>query len=125
VAAEPDETGAGSSRLDGWAGFWLWALVGGLIFLGFIGLLLVLLIPGVVLAIVLARLSSWKSATVLLGFVSGVGLPLLAVAADQWSNWHHRAIGDGTPNPYYWGCVGLLLVAGGAGAYGYLRRRAA
>jgi hypothetical protein len=75
------------------------------------------------LAVVVARLSTWNEGTVVLGIASGVGLPLLAVAALQWDSWHQRAVGDGTPNPYYWGGVGLLLLAGGAGAYAALRRR--
>jgi hypothetical protein len=122
VVAKADEAAEGS-RLGGWAGFWLWALVGALIVLGFVGLGLLLLIPGVVFAIVLARLSSWNEDTVLLGVVSGVGLPLLVVAGLQWDSWHQRAVGDGTPNPYYWCGVGLILLGGGAGAYAYLRRR--
>ena len=122
MAAEPHAVGSGS-RLAGWAGFWLWALVGAAVVLGFVSLTLLLLIPAVVFAVVLARLSTWNERTVVLGIVSGVGLPLLVVAALNWSDWQHRVVGDGTPNPYYWGGVGLLLLAAGAGSYAALRTR--
>jgi uncharacterized membrane protein YidH (DUF202 family) len=58
-----------------------------------------------------------------LGIVAGVGLPLLAVAGIQWNSWQHRVVGDGTPNPYYWGGVGLLLLVVGVVAFAALRSR--
>jgi hypothetical protein len=122
VAAEPHAVRS-RPRLAGWAGFWLWALVGAAVVLGFVSLTLVLLIPAVVFVVVLARLSTWNEHTVVLGVVSGVGLPLLVAAALNWSDWQHRVVGDGTPNPYYWGGVGLLLLAAGAASYAALRSR--
>jgi hypothetical protein len=77
----------------------------------------------VVFAVLLARRSRWGQGPVLLGMVTGAGLPLLLVAAIQWNSWRHRVIGDGTPNPYYWGGVGLLLLAAGIVGYAVLRRR--
>jgi hypothetical protein len=32
-------------------------------------------------------------------------------------------VGDGTPNPFYWGGVGLCLLVAGVVAYAVLRRR--
>jgi uncharacterized membrane protein YidH (DUF202 family) len=122
VAAEPHAVRSGP-RLAGWAGFWLWALVGAAVVLGFVSLTILLLIPAVVFAVVLARLSTWNERTVVLGIVSGVGLPLLAVAGIQWNSWQHRVVGDGTPNPYYWGGVGLLLLVVGVVAFAALRSR--
>jgi uncharacterized membrane protein YidH (DUF202 family) len=122
VAAEPHAVRSGP-RLAGWAGFWLWALVGAAVVLGFVSLTILLLIPAVVFAVVLARLSTWNERTVVLGIVAGVGLPLLAVAGIQWNSWQHRVGGDGTPNPYYWGGVGLLLLVVGVVAFTALRSR--
>ncbi len=122
MAAEPHAVRS-RPRLAGWAGFWLWALVGAAVVFGFVSLTLLLLIPAVVFAVVVARLSTWNQRTVVLGIVSGVGLPLLVVAALNWSDWQHRVVGDGTPNPFYWGGVGLLLLAAGAGSYSLLCRR--
>ena len=112
-----------SSRLGGWLGFWLWALVGAGIVFGFLSFLVFVLIPAIVVAIVLARRSRWNDGSSLLGLVAGVGLPLLFVAAVNWSDWNHRTIGDGTPDPYYWGAVGLSLLAAGVAASALLRRR--
>ena len=112
------------SRLAGWAGFWLWALVGAALVLGFISFGVVLLLLAVVSAVVLARRSRWGEGQVLLGLVAGAGLPLLAVAVIQWDSWQHRVVGDGTPNPYYWGGVGLFVLVAGVVAYAVLRRRA-
>ena len=122
MAAEP-HAARPEGRLTGWAGFWLWAFVGAAVVLGFVSLTLFLLIPAVVFAVVLARLSTWNERTVVFGVVSGVGLPLLVVAALNWSDWQNRTVGDGTQNPYYWGGVGLLLLAAGAGSYSLLCRR--
>jgi hypothetical protein len=91
--------------------------------LGFVSLGLLLLLPAVVFVVVLARRSRWSDGRVVLGMVSGAGLPLLLVAGLNWSDWHHRTIGDGTPNPYYWGGVGLCLLATGIVAYSVVRRR--
>ena len=55
--------------------------------------------------------------------LAGAGLPLLLVAAVNWSDWNHRVVGDGTPNPYYWGAVGLCLLVAGVAASALLRRR--
>ena len=71
----------------------------------------------------LARSSRWNDGPSLVGMVAGAGLPLLVVAAVNWSDWQHRTIGDGTPNPYYWGGVGLCLLAAGVAASALLRRR--
>ena len=121
MAAEPHARS--ESRLGGWTGFWLWALVGAAVVLGFVSLVLLLLIPAVAFAVALARLATWNERTVVLGTLSGVGLPLLVVAVLQWDSWQHRVIGDGTPNPYYWGGAGLLLVAAGVGMFAALRSR--
>jgi hypothetical protein len=112
------------SHLSGCAGFWLWALVGagvGLAFISFVGWFF--LVPAAVVAYRLARRSRWSDGPVLFGLVAGVGLPLLLVAALNWSDWHHRTIGDGIPNPYDWGGVGLCLLVAGAVAFAVLRRR--
>jgi hypothetical protein len=122
VATEPHAVGSGS-RLTGWAGFWLWALVGAAVVLGFVSLTMLLLIPAVVFAVVLARLSTWNERTVVLGILSGVGLPLLVVAGLNWSDWQHRVVNDGTPNPYYWGGVGLFLLAVGVVTFAAFRSR--
>ncbi len=122
MAVEP-HAARPESRLGGWPGFWLWALVGAALVLGFVSLVLLLLIPAVIFAVVVARLSAWDERTVVLGIVSGVGLPLLAVAVLQWDTWQHRIVGDGTPNPYYWRGVGLLLFAGGVVTFAALRSR--
>jgi hypothetical protein len=50
-------------------------------------------------------------------------VPLLVVAGLNWSDWHHRTVGDDTPNPFYWGGVGLLLLVVGTFAYAALVRR--
>jgi hypothetical protein len=121
VTVQPHATRQGS-RLAGWAGFWLWALVGAGLVLGFVSLGPLLFIPAVVFAILLARRSRWGQGPVLLGMISGAGLPLLLVAAIQWNSWQHRVVGDGTPNPYYWAAVGLFLLAAGAVGYAVLRR---
>jgi hypothetical protein len=109
--------------LRAWVGFWLWALVGAAIAFGFLSFLVVALLPALVAPILLARRSRWNDASSLVGLAAGVGLLLLLVAGLNWSEWNHRTIGDGTPNPYEWGGVGLCLVmAGVLGSYA-LRRR--
>jgi len=70
----------------------------------------------------LVRLSRWSEGPVLLGLIAGAGLSLLLVAALNWSGWHQRTVGDGTPNPYDWGGVGLCLVGVGVVAYAFVRR---
>jgi hypothetical protein len=109
----------------GWVGFWLWALVGAgvvVAFISFIGWFF--LIPVAAVVVLIQRRSQWKDGSVLLGLVTGAGLPLLLVAALNWNGWHDRTIGDGTPNPYDWGAAGLFLVGAGIAAYALrLRRR--
>jgi hypothetical protein len=113
-----------SSQLGGWVGFWLWALVGAgvaLAFISFVGWFF--LVPAAVVAYRLVRRSRWSNGPILLGVVAGAGLPLLLVAALNWSDWHHRVAGDNTPNPYYWGGVGLCLLVVGIVAYAVRSRR--
>jgi uncharacterized membrane protein YidH (DUF202 family) len=105
------------SHLGGCVGFWLWALVGAALVLGFISLGILVLVPAIVLAVFLGRRSRNGDGRVLLGIVAGAGLPLLLVAALNWSDWHHRTIGDATPNPFYWGAVGICLLVAGIAAY--------
>ena len=110
--------GQRSSHVFGCVGFWLWALVGAaavFAFITFIGWLF--LVPAAVVGYRLTRRSRWNDGPVMLGVVAGAGLPLLLVAGLQWSNWHHRVAGDNTPNPFYWGGVGLCLLAAGIVAY--------
>jgi hypothetical protein len=109
--------------LRGWIGFSLWALVGAgvvVAFISFVGWLF--LVPVAVVVVLVQRRSEWKDGSVLLGLITGAGLPLLLVAALNWDGWHERTVGDGTPNPYDWGAVGAFLVAAGIAAYA-LRRR--
>ena len=113
-----------SSHLGDCVGFWLWALVGaGLAFgmVSFIGF--IVLVPAAVAAILLARLSPWKAGPVMVGLLAGAGLPLLVVAGLQWNSWHNRVAGDNTPNPYYWGGVGLCLLLAGIAAFAIRIRR--
>ena len=123
MTLQPHATTRPASHLNGWVGFWLWALVGAGLVLGLISFVVFLLIPPVVLLVLLTRWSRWKSGPVLLGMVAGAGLPLLVVAGLQWNSWQHRIIGDATPNPYYWGGVGLFLLAVGIVAYAVRRQR--
>jgi hypothetical protein len=112
------------SHFSGCAAFWLWALVGAgvaLAFISFIGWLF--LVPAAVVAYRLVRRSGWNDGPVLFGLIAGAGFPLLLVAVLNWSDWHHRTIGDGTPNPYEWGGVGLCLLVAGVVAFAVLRRR--
>jgi hypothetical protein len=113
-----------SSHLGDCVGFWLWALVGaGLAFgvISFIGFLV--LIPAAVVGVLLVRLSPWKDGPVTLGALAGAGVPLLVVAGIQWDSWHNRVAGDNTPNPYYWGGVGLCLLLAGIAAFAARIRR--
>jgi hypothetical protein len=112
-----------SSHLGGCVGFWLWALVGAATVFGMVSFIVFLLLPGIVLAVLLVRLSPWKDGPVTVGVVAGAGVPLLVVAAIQWNSWHHRLAGDNTPNPYYWGGLGLLLFVVGGAAYALVSRR--
>ena len=111
-----------SSHLNGCFGFWLWAIVGAGLVFGMISFVIFFLIPPVVLAVLLVRRSRWSDGPSLVGMVAGAGLPLLVVAGIQWSSWHHRTVGDNTPNPFYWGAVGLLLLVVGTVAYAALGR---
>jgi hypothetical protein len=112
-----------TSHLGGCIGFWLWALVGAAVVFGMISFVVFLLIPGLVLAVLLVRFSRWKDGPVMVGIVAGAGLPLLVVAGIQWNSWHHRLAGDNTPNPYYWGGVGLVLFVAGPVAFAVARSR--
>ena len=94
-------------HLRGCLGFWLWAIVGAGAVLGFLTLGFLVLIPVLVLGYLLQRRSEWRDGPVLLGLIAGAGFPLLLVAAVQWGSWHHRTLGDNTPNPYEWGGIGL------------------
>ena len=111
------------SHLGGCVGFWLWALVGAGLVLGFVSLGILILLPVVAVAAVLARSSRFGDGPVLIGLVAGAGLPLLLVAVLQWNNWHDRVAGDNTPNPFYWGGVGLCLLVAGIVAYAVRSRR--
>lgn len=120
VESRPKRT----SHLSGCVGFWLWALVGAgfvFAFVSFIGF--VVAIPAAAIAVILNRRSRWKDGPVLLGMLTGAGVPLLLVAGLQWNSWHHRVLGDNTPNPYEWGGVGLCLVVAGIVAYAVNDRR--
>jgi hypothetical protein len=112
-----------SSHLGGCVGFWLWALVGAGLVLGLVILGILVLVPVILVAVFLGRRSRNGDSGPLLGLVAGAGLPLLLVAAIQWNAWHDRTVGDGTPNPYYWGGVGLCLLAAGIVAYALRGRR--
>jgi hypothetical protein len=111
------------SHLTGCVGFWLWALVGAGMVVGLTSFIVFFLIPPIVMAVLLVRLSRWSEGPVLLGLIAGAGLSLLLVAGLNWSAWHQRTVGDGTPNPYDWGAVGICLLAAGVVAYGFLRHR--
>ncbi|HEY3577227.1 MAG TPA: hypothetical protein VGK68_04410 [Gaiellaceae bacterium] len=112
-----------SSHLGGCVGFWLWALVGAGMVFGMISFIVFFLIPPIVLVVWLMRRSRWTDGPVLTGIIAGAGVPLLVVAGLQWNAWHDRVVGDDTPNPFYWGGVGLFLFAAGIAAYEVARRR--
>jgi hypothetical protein len=122
VTVQPHAARPGS-HLGGCVGFWLWALVGAAVVFGMISFIVFLLLPGLVLAVLLVRFSPWKDGPVMVGIVAGAGLSLLLVAGLQWSAWQNRTVGDNTPNPYYWGGVGLLVLAAGVVAYWVALRR--
>ena len=113
-----------SSHIADCVGFWLWALVGAGTVFGMISFIVFFLIPPLVLAVVLIRRSRWKDGPVMAGIVAGAGVTLLIVAGLNWSAWHDRVIGDNTPNPFYWGAVGLCLFAVGIVAFEVGRHRA-
>jgi 4-amino-4-deoxy-L-arabinose transferase-like glycosyltransferase len=106
-----------SAHLGGCVGFWLWALLGAGLVLGFITLGVFVLVPAIVLAVVLGRRWRGGDGRAMVGLVAGAGLALLLVAALQWNAWHDRTVGDNTPNPFYWGGVGICLLATGIVAY--------
>jgi len=122
VTVQPHATRP-QSHLAGCAGFWLWALVGAGLVFGAISFIAFFLIPPIVLAVLLARRSRWSDGPSLVGLVAGAGLPLLVVAGLQWSSWHHRIVGDNTPNPSYWDGLGHILLVAGTVAYAVLGRR--
>jgi len=107
----------------GCVGFWLWALVGAGMVFGMISFIVFFLIPPALLTVFLMRRSRWNDGPVLLGIVAGAGVPLLVVAGLQWNAWHDRVAGDNTPNPFYWGAVGLCLLVAGTIAYALRARR--
>jgi hypothetical protein len=55
--------------------------------------------------------------------LAGAGVPFLVVAGLRWDSWHNRVAGDNTPNPYYWGGVGLCLLLAGMAAFAIRIRR--
>ena len=107
----------------GCVGFWLWALVGAGLVFGAISFIIFFLIPPILLAVLLGTRSRWNDGPVMLGMVAGAGVPLLVVAGLQWNAWHDRIVGDATPNPFYWGFVGICLLLAGIAAYDVRRRR--
>src|SRR5947209_12596040 len=113
------------SHLVGCTGFWLWALVGFGLLLGFISLGFITLVPATVFAIALGRRKDWSEGPVLLGIAAGAGLALLLVAAINWNGWQHRTPGNEYPNPYHWGVPGLCLVLVAMAAYAVMRSREA
>jgi hypothetical protein len=92
---------------------------------GLISFVIFFLIPPVLFMVLLVHRSRWSRGPSLVGIVAGAGVPLLVVAGLQWNSWHDRTIGDNTPNPFYWGGVGLLLLVVGTVAYAVLERRSA
>ena len=122
VTVQPHATRP-QSHLAGCLGFWLWAGAGAGIVFGAISFIVFFLIPPVVFVVLLVHRSRWKEGPVVLGVIAGAGVPLLVVAGLQWSAWHDRTVGDGTPNPFYWGGVGLCLLLAGIAAYEIARRR--
>ena len=112
------------SHLGGCVGFWLWAFVGAAGALSLISVVgWLLLLPAVGVGYLLSRRHRWKNGPVLLGVVTGAGMPFLLVAALHWNDWHQRTPGDNTPNPYDWGGVGLCLLLAGIVAYAVRARR--
>ena len=105
------------SHLTGCVGFWLWALVGAGLVFGAISFIIFFLIPPILFAVLLGTRSRWNHGPVMLGMLAGAGVPLLVVAGLQWNPWHHRIVGDATPNPYYWGAVGICLLLAGIALY--------
>lgn len=112
-----------TSHLAGCTGFWLWALVGAGLVFGLISFVVFFWILPIALAVLLTRKSRWRDGPSLVGLIAGAGVPLLVVAGLQWSAWHHRVVGDNTPNPVYWGGVGLCLLVAGVAVYALRTRR--
>jgi hypothetical protein len=102
----------------------MWAVVGGGLAFGFVSFIgPIVTLPAALVAVLLFRKSPWSEGSALLGAVAGAGLPLLVIAGLQWSAWHHRIAGDNTPNPFYWGGVGLCFLVAGVVAYAVATRR--
>jgi hypothetical protein len=102
----------------------VWAVVGGGLAFGFVSFLgPIVTLPAALAAVLLFRKSRWSEWPAQLGLIAGAGLPLLVVAGLQWSAWHHRIAGDNTPNPFYWGGVGLCFLLAGVVAFAFAARR--
>src|SRR5262249_26836711 len=107
----------------GCVGFWLWALVGVCLVFGFLELGVFALVPVLGVGYLVQRRSEWRDGPVLLGLMTGAGLPRLLIPALHWNSWQDRIPGDNTPNPYDWGGVGLCWVIAGIVAYAIRGRR--
>jgi uncharacterized membrane protein YidH (DUF202 family) len=110
------------SHLGGCLGFWLWALVGMGMTLGFISFWFAIP-PALLVGYLIGRRAQWNDGPVQLGLIAGAGLCFLLVAAINWSDWHHRTPGNEYPSPYTWGGVGLGLIIAAVIAYAIRRGR--
>jgi hypothetical protein len=115
MAASMPTTAAGR-----WAAFAAWALVGAAVAFGLLGLLTI----GVLILVGAAVLGAlvWRrfARCGLAGVVSGLGVPLLYVAALNWQGPGVQCVRDGDPvscadrwSPWLWLVAGLVLVLGG------------
>jgi hypothetical protein len=112
-----------ASHVGGCLGFWLWALVGIGVTLGFVSFFWFAIPPALLLAYLISRRPRWNDGPPLLGLIAGAGLCFLLIAAINWSGWHHRTPGNDYPNPYTWGGAGLVLIATAVIAYAVRRER--
>jgi len=104
-------------HLRGCAGFWLYALAGGMIAFSAIAAAsigLLTAVPAVIALVVASRLGRGPGEP--LGLVSGAGLPCLAVAAI-----HAVEREANAPDPVRWAVAGVVLVAAGMVAYALVR----